>query len=327
MINPFKYMTKRKMGLVLGSGGAKGLAHISTIEYLENMEIPVHLMVGSSIGAIIGAVYAAGNLKRMKTDLLNFDRSRVISLMDPVFPRSGLIEGKEVMKFMMNYIPRDLNLEDLPFPFAVVATDYYNAGTVVFTRGNVLEAVRASISIPGIFIPVKYRDTFLIDGGVSNPLPVNVAKRMGASVTIAVNLNGRVYREDIKDYYRSFDEETDMVLEPKDIEILEEESSFRMDDSSPKGGSWLGTVNHWLRMDRSSGYPNIFEVITRSIDIMGYVNTRLVLKYTRPTVLIEPDVLQFGVMEFNRASQILTEGFLATDAKRSELKSRVKNWL
>jgi NTE family protein len=327
MINPFKYMTKRKMGLVLGSGGAKGLAHISTIEYLENMEIPVHLMVGSSIGAIIGAVYAAGNLKRMKTDLLNFDRSRVISLMDPVFPRSGLIEGKEVMKFMMNYIPRDLNLEDLPFPFAVVATDYYNAGTVVFTRGNVLEAVRASISIPGIFIPVKYRDTFLIDGGVSNPLPVNVAKRMGASVTIAVNLNGRVYREDIKDYYRSFDEETDMVLEPKDIEILEEESSFRMDDSSPKGGSWLGTVNHWLRMDRSGGYPNIFEVITRSIDIMGYVNTRLVLKYTRPTVLIEPDVLQFGVMEFNRASQILTEGFLATDAKRSELKSRVKNWL
>ncbi len=326
MINPLKYLTKRKMGLVLGSGGAKGLAHISTIEYLENMNIPIHLMVGSSIGAIIGAVYAAGNLKRLKTDLLNFDRSRLISLMDPVFPRSGLIEGREVMKFMMNYIPDDLNLEDLPLPFAIVATDYYNAGTVVFTKGNVLEAVRASISLPGIFIPVKYRNTFLIDGGVSNPLPVNVAKRMGASVTVAVNLNGRVDR-DIREYYRSFDEGTDMVLEPRDLQILEEESSFRMEEESSKGGSWLRTVNHWLRMDRGSGYPNIFEVISRSIDIMGYVNTRLVLQYTRPTVLIEPDVLQYGVMEFNRASQILTEGFLAADAKRSELKSKIGNWL
>jgi NTE family protein len=198
MLDVFKFFRKKKVGLVLGSGGSKGIAHISVIENLEALQIPVSMISGSSIGALIAAVYASGSMKELKRDIMKMDRREVRSYFDPVFPLSGLMEGKKLKEFMARYIPLDAKIEDLRIPIGVVATDLYSGNAVVLRTGNVIDAVRASISIPGVFVPVKYGDTILVDGGVANPLPVDIVKSMGADLEIAVNLHPKVYSEKLK---------------------------------------------------------------------------------------------------------------------------------
>jgi NTE family protein len=311
---------KKKTALVLGSGGAKGVAHIAVIEYLEKMNINVDMCVGASIGSVIGAVYGCGNLMELKEDLLGFTKSRMRSLLDPVFPRSGLLEGKKIMKYLEQFIPKDTNIEDLPFPMAIAATDFYNARTVAFTRGNLLQAVRASISIPGIFVPVKFRDTWLIDGGVTNPLPINLARHLGADFTVAVNLNGTVGAGQMKSYYKKFDDQTDLIVEG--WETKKKSSKELAMEKPPVRADWLKAMEGWLSF-HSSDNPHIFDTVARTVDIMGYTTTRLMLKYEKPTVLIEPDVLDIGILEFEKTSQGLTEGFLAADAARRILKKKI----
>ena len=189
MSNPLKFFGNRTVGLALGSGGAKGLSHIAVVEYLRSMEIPIHMIAGSSIGAVVGAIYCVGALDRFKQDILKLTLREMLKYMDPVVPRSGLIEGKGFVKFLERYVPPAALLEELEVPLAVVATDYATGAPVVFRSGNVLEALRASVSIPGVLVPVRYRDTLLVDGGVSIPLPISVVRGMGAGLTIAVNLH------------------------------------------------------------------------------------------------------------------------------------------
>ena len=156
MLDVFKFFKKKKVGLVLGSGGSKGIAHIAVIEYLESLEIPVSLISGSSIGALIAAVYASGSIQELKRDVMKMNRREVRSYFDPVFPFSGLMEGRKLKEFLARYIPVDAKIEDLRIPIGVVATDLYSGNAVVLRTGNVIDAVRASISIPGVFVPVKY---------------------------------------------------------------------------------------------------------------------------------------------------------------------------
>jgi len=320
MLDIFRFFRKKRVGLVLGSGGSKGIAHIAVIEYLEALEIPVSLISGSSIGAMIAAIYASGSLKEFKKDIMKMDRRRLRSYFDPMFPISGLMEGRKLKEFLGLYIPSNAKIEQLPIPIGLVATDLYSGEAVVLRTGNVIDAVRASVSIPGVFVPVKYGDMVLVDGGVANPLPVDIAKSMGADLEIAVNLHPKVYSEKLK---KTVKKRSASELDPESLSEVSPPGREKIERSAPL----LKSVEQWLgrgRGKRADELPNILEVIMQSIDIMGYVNTTIMLKYARPTVLIEPDLLDLSTLDFTQASRALAEGSAASWKMKKALLRRIK---
>jgi NTE family protein len=179
---------KKKVGLALGGGYARGLAHIGVLEVLEREGIPIDIITGTSIGSLIGALYArekdAALIKKQATQL---DWIGVTSLVDLTLPKSGFIGGKRVTNLLRRFIG-DVQFKDLDIPLACVATDIINGEEVVLNEGPVLEAVRASISIPVIFKVARTRGRYLVDGGLVNQVPVSVAKKMGADFVIAVDI-------------------------------------------------------------------------------------------------------------------------------------------
>ncbi len=177
-----------KVGLALGGGSARGLAHIGVLEVLEKEKIPIDIIAGTSAGALIGALYArgssAGEIKKLISSMSLIDRAKMIDL---ALPKTGLIAGERIKKMLKKLIG-EVEFKDLKIPFACVATDIVTGEEVVIDHGSVVEAVRASISIPAVFTLVKYEGRFLVDGGLANPVPVSVLKNMAADFTIAVNV-------------------------------------------------------------------------------------------------------------------------------------------
>ncbi|MDD3607340.1 MAG: patatin-like phospholipase family protein [Candidatus Moranbacteria bacterium] len=182
-----------KIGLALGSGGARGLAHIGVIKVLEENNIPIDFIAGSSIGAMVGGFYASGlNIKELEEIALGTDWRRIFStLLEPSF-KKGLIGGEKLKTFIEQHTDRK-NFETCKIPFAAVATDLKTGEIVVLDEGEMAPAIRASISIPLIFKPVEINGRTLADGGLSAPVPTEVARNMGADIVIAVNLDKHYY--------------------------------------------------------------------------------------------------------------------------------------
>ncbi len=179
---------RKRVGLVLGGGYASGLAHIGVLEVLEKENIPIDMIAGTSMGALIGALYIREhdtNLMRRQAIQLNW--LGITSLIDLIIPKSGFIGGQSVIRLLKRFIG-DVKFQDLDIPFACVATDIITGNEVVINEGSVLEAIRASISIPVVFRAVKRKRRYLVDGGLVNQIPVSVAKKMGADIIIAVDL-------------------------------------------------------------------------------------------------------------------------------------------
>jgi NTE family protein len=179
-------MEHPKIGLALGSGGARGFAHLGVIMALKEAGIPIDLIAGSSMGALVASFYGAG---------LDFDRLYKLStafkrkyFLDFTVPKMGFISGKKIKEFIRVFT-HGKNIEDLSLPVGIVATDLLTGEKVVFQNGPVAEAVRASISIPGIFVPEKYNGRILVDGGVADRVPISVARDMGADIVIAVDVS------------------------------------------------------------------------------------------------------------------------------------------
>lgn len=328
MINPAKFFRNRKVGLALGSGGAKGLSHIAVIEYLENMKIPIDMIAGSSIGAVIGAVYLCGNMKKLKDDMLLFTKKELLSVVDITIPKSGLIKGNSFIKFITKYIPENAKIEDLPRPLAIVATDYYTGKQIIFRKGNILEALRASVSIPGVLIPAVYGDTILIDGGVANPLPVDVLKDMGSGLTIAVNLHPGLRFSGIKKIVKSGAGKIGINLFPENIAYADDSQSVVVAEPKKTITDWFKSIDQWISKDKhKDDLPSIFEVFFQAIDIMEHVNTQNLLKYNKPTVLIEPELIQVGTLDFHKAKSIITAGYAASADKKSKLIRKIRFWI
>lgn len=179
----------KKVGIALSGGSARGLAHIGVLEVLEKEGIPVHMLAGTSAGALVGALYAREmDASLIKRQTLSLDWIRLTALVDLAPSRSGFISGKKLTRLLSTFLGGDIKFDELKIPFVCVAADILTGEEVVLKEGSVLEAVRASISIPVIFKAVRWHDRFLVDGELVNPVPVDLVKEMGADFVIAVNV-------------------------------------------------------------------------------------------------------------------------------------------
>ncbi|WP_418981844.1 patatin-like phospholipase family protein [Alistipes sp.] len=180
-------MSKRKAALVLGGGGARGIAHIGVIEELESQGYEITAVAGTSMGALVGGMYAAGHLGAFKEWMCALDRYKVFSLVDFSLSSEGLVKGKRVIGAMKALVP-DVRIEQMAIPFTAVAADLMTGREVVIDRGGLYDAIRASISIPSVFLPVHRGGMVLVDGGTVNPLPVNRVQRSAGDELVAVDV-------------------------------------------------------------------------------------------------------------------------------------------
>ncbi|WP_040204797.1 patatin-like phospholipase family protein [Neobacillus jeddahensis] len=244
-----------KIGLALGSGGARGFAHLGAIMALKEAGIPIHLMAGSSMGALVASFYGAGiELERLYKLSTAFKRKYFL---DFTVPKMGLISGKKIKEFIKVFT-HGKNIEELSIPIGIVATDLVTGEKVIFRTGPVADAVRASISIPGIFVPEKYNGRILVDGGVTDRVPISVAKDMGADIVIAVDVSRVKWNAEITTIY-------DVIMQS--IDIMQTEIINTRDNSADV------IIRPPVEMFSSRAFTNIEEIIT-----IGKEETRKQLK-------------------------------------------------
>lgn len=304
--------------LVLGGGAARGWAHLGVIRALTEKKISIDFVAGTSIGALVGAVYAAGNIDSFQADVLKIDWKRVLGYLDFVFPKSGLIDGRKINAFIRTHVSAS-RFEDLPLPFCSVATDMCTGREIVQCKGDLIQAVRASIAIPGIFTPVEQGELFLIDGGLVNPVPVSVAREHGADLVIAVDLNHE---------FRNLKNNRRRQGGP---DARTRNLAATTAPASPIGAN-LGTnrliseLNKRLaslRLVASQQFkqllnrddrPNIYEVLAASINIIAFRLAAARLVEAPPDLLIQPRLAHFHLLGFDRAEEAIDCGYRAAMA-------------
>jgi len=296
----------RKIGLALGSGSARGWSHIGVIHGLLEEGVDIDIVCGTSIGSIVGSAFAAGFLDQLDSWVHELTWSDILGFMDVTLPRSGLIEGERIAEFFRENLS-DPNIEDLPLPFAAVATNLTSGQEVWLQRGSLIDAIRASISMPGIFTPFKQGDRWLVDGGLVNPVPVTLCRAMGADVVIAVNLNS-----DIMGKRKQLVKDVQKVSKKEKIEEhgLQNQLTAYLDNTMKRGKSFVLNRFGSNHADRE---PSLFEVIANSSNIMQDRITRQRLAGDPPDILISPRLAHIGLLEFNRAEGTIAEGRRALD--------------
>ncbi len=294
--------TEERLGISLGSGAARGLAHIGVLKVLEEAAIPVKIVTGTSMGAFIGALFAAGvPVSQMEKAALEVDWRSLTRLLDPILPTSGLTDGRKLMAFMADLLPaRDF--KDLNIPLGVTATDIHTGEAVIIRQGDLLEALRASLAFPGIFAPVRFGKRFLVDGGLCNPIPTDVARLMGASKVIGVCTIPTVVKR------------TPETFLPTRVNGRRPLSSWR-DFTNPRRleqafraalGQDSAEIEQVDAADTRA--PNIFKVCAQSVAIMENVINELRLKQTPEDLIIRPDLADVTLLEFHRAAEIIAAG-------------------
>jgi NTE family protein len=311
---------KQKIGLALGSGSARGWAHIGVIESLTEAGIKIDCIAGTSIGALVGAVFASGKIDKLKEIILQLDWKQILSFFDIVFPKSGLIDGKKVSDFIRKHI-QEKSFVELSIPFCAVSTDLSTGQEVIIDEGDVIEAVRASISVPGIFTPVKKDDIILVDGGLVNPVPVNVVRDMGADFVIAVDLNHDIIekKRSIKRLPSSGGINTSAREASHDIKIKNRILKALNEKLETIDLPALTQIKRWMSRDPM---PNIFEVLLGAINIMEVQITTARLKIDPPDLLIQPKLGHIRFLEFNRAQEAIDRGYQETMKKIRDLSER-----
>jgi NTE family protein len=178
---------QKRIGLVLGSGGARGIAHIGVLDWLDEHDFEIHSISGCSMGALVGGIYAAGELQQFKQWLLALEKTDVIRLLDFSFQSKGVFKGDKIINLLRELVG-DHAIENLPLHYTSVATDIDTEREVWFREGSLFDSIRASIAIPGVFTPVEYQGRRLVDGGLLNPLPIAPTFAADVDTTLAVNL-------------------------------------------------------------------------------------------------------------------------------------------
>lgn len=289
---------KPRITLVLSGGGARGIAHIGVIEELERRGYEIASIAGTSIGALVGGVYADEALDPFKEWVLSLDKWKIFRLVDFTLGRQGMVRGDKVFNKMKDLIP-DTLIENLRIPYVAVAVDLISKKEVVFREGSLFDAIRASVSIPSVFTPVRTKDGLLVDGGVLNNIPVNHAKRIPGDLLVVVNVNSiiPVSRPDIS---HEEDEKQKRAYQKK----IEEFQSHLQKILSHSPAEKQSQSN-----EEKMGYFNLIE---KTVGLMTDRLAQLAMKDYSPDILIEVSHEACGTFDFYRAGEMVEIGRAAT---------------
>jgi len=307
-------LPRKTVGLVLGSGSSRGWAHIGAIEALEKEKIPIDYIVGCSIGSYVGAIYASGSLQSLKTFVLKMNGKKVFSYFDVVFPRSGVLNGTRRLKELYSMHSDAADFCDLKTPLMMVACDLATGKKVVLKSGSILDALRATMSVPGLFAPVKIKDRWLVDGGLVDPVPVGVARALEADVVIAVDLNSGIISE-----RRKISSKRRSAKKSGDPSSYKNELFQKLHDYYEAAEiTFTDKISEMLK--KESATPDIIETVMCSINIMQERITRINLAVEPPDVLIQPHLGHLRMMDFDQVENSIEEGHAAVRDKIEEIK-------
>jgi len=303
--------SRKTVSLVLGSGSSRGWAHIGVIEALEEENIHIDYIVGCSIGAYVGALYAAGSLKKLKEFVISMDGKKVFSYSDLIFPRLGLLDGTKRLKELFYMHTQAKNFSDLKIPVIMLATDLEEGDKVILKSGNIIDALRATMSMPGLFPPVRVNERWLVDGGLVDPVPVSVARALGSDVVIAVDLNSGLVS-----CKKPAMQTDDNVLTDNGIanELIDNNLKY-----IKKAALSFKNKKNELLADKSSKF-NILETVVTSISIMQERITRINLAVDPPDVLIQPRIGKLKMLDFDKVEHAIEEGYTGIMEKIEEIK-------
>jgi len=287
-----------KIGLALGSGGARGWCHIGVLKALDEIGIVPDVIAGTSMGAVVGAAWAGGKLAELEDWVRALTPGRFVSLMDVNLRSGGLVRAREIETVLKDIGIAD-RIEDLGCPFTAIATDMATGREIWLDRGPTFKAVRASAGIPGVMSPVRVDDRWLLDGGLVNPVPVSAARAMGAEVIVAVNPNakplGRIWHP------------------PEPV----------------NGNNWVAKVLPEALLDTlgidpegraEAATPNYFEVLSAAIDVMTDTIRRARFAGEPPHVQLNASLTEVTVLELYRGAEVIEHGEKMVAAKRDELR-------
>ncbi len=283
---------KKKISLVLSSGGARGLAHIGVIEEILRRGHSITAISGSSMGAFVGGLFAAGTLQGYKNWVLDLDKLDVFNLIDFTFSSHGFIKGEKVFDEMkkQGFIPK-VNIEKLPIPLSIVAADIIKNEEVIFTSGDLYDAIRASVSIPNVFTPIELPDGMLVDGGVMNPLPINHIPKIDSDLIIAVDVNALIPYKKPK------------LPKVNKVEVYEEQNTI--DQLKAKWNEFF--LNNQKKNPKKDklGY---FDMLNRTIQVMQDKIIQYTIETSPPDILIQISKHAGGSFEFFKAKEFIEAG-------------------
>ena len=273
-------LQKKDIALALSSGGARGLAHIGVIEELESQGYRITSIAGCSMGALIGGVYAAGKLEEFREWMKTVDRKKMLELTDFSLSLNHIVKGTRIIKAIMEFVP-DVLIEDLPIPYCAVATDWVSGREVVIDKGSLFEAIRASISLPSFYEPVRRDGMILIDGGVVNPIPMNRVKRQEGDLLVGVDVSGHDYKSQWEKMNKLAERQKhDKSLKAKLLDmIIPDNIEF-----------------------------NYYTLLSRTSSIMIRQNSLLMAQLTKPDILIDIQMSRYGSFDYDKSERLITIG-------------------
>ena len=270
----------KDVALVLSSGGARGLAHIGAIEELEAQGYRITSIAGCSMGSLIAGVYAAGKLEEFREWMKSIDRKKMLELTDFSLSFNHLAKGTRIIEAIMAFVP-DMPIEELPIPYCAVATDWKAGREVVFRKGSLFEAIRASISLPSFYEPVQRDGMILIDGGVTNPIPLNRVVRHEGDILVGVDVSGQDYETQSK---------------------LHQE----MEEKRKRSNSLSQQILNKLIPDNLDF--NHYTMLSRVSSLMIRQNSILMAQLMKPDVLVDIQMSRYGGFDYDKSEKIIAIG-------------------
>jgi NTE family protein len=297
-----------KVGLALGSGASRGWAHIGIIDALQQLDIEIDFVAGCSIGSYVGAAFCANKLAELEEWVRSLTEWQVTALLGLGWHKGGIVSGEKVFQKLAEDFTAE-NLEDLEKPLGIIATDLQRGREAWFTEGSTVKAVRASCSIPGLFPAYHYQDKWLVDGGVMNPVPVNLVREMGADIVIAVNLGS------------DFNVASDQVNQVKNQEVNDTKLSQLLDKSRSTLNQWF--EGKFTKDEEVLTPPSMFSTMNTSLNIMQDWLTRSKLASDPPNITLAPKLGHVGIMEFHRASECIEIGKKTVERMAEQIKYEI----
>ncbi len=304
-----------RIGVALGGGAARGWAHLGVLRWLREQDLEPDIVCGTSIGALVGAALAAGNLDEFEDWVRTLTWQEVVSYLDVSFG-GGLISGKRLFQYFESRVA-DRNIQDLPRPYGAVATELTTGQEVWFREGSMYRAIRASVALPGLMTPIKIGEQWLVDGGLVNPVPVSLCRALGAERIIAIDLNAdllnrRAAGMSASDNNHRLDKALDRIQEIPWLSMLGE-------GIKSKTAQWVSEFKR-----DSNALPSLVDVLTQSVYIMQMRITRARMAGDPPDVLLAPKLGHIRLVEFHRAAEAIEAGYRCADASGAVIMERLR---